>query len=96
MIRVIYRWRVEDRHRQEFIERWHQGTVRIRSSCPGAMGSTLCDSTPPSDHFVAIARWESQDDLTRFWQDLGGSEFPWAVMESVEILEELDQLTKEE
>jgi heme-degrading monooxygenase HmoA len=96
MIRVIYRWRVEERHREEFIEWWHQGTIRIRSNHPGAMGSTLCHSTPANEYLVAIARWESQEDLTRFWRDPGGTEFPWAVMESVEILEELDHLTKEE
>jgi heme-degrading monooxygenase HmoA len=95
MIRVIYRWRVEEAHHQDFTQWWHEGTLRIRSSYPGAMGSTLCKPISPSDQFVAIARWQSQENLTRFWEDSGGSELPWAVAESVEIIEEMDHLTKE-
>jgi len=95
MIRVIYRWRVEHDHYADFVLWWHEGTLRIRSSHPGAMGSTLCDPTPPSDQAVAIARWRSQEDLARFWKNPGGPEFPWAEMEAVEIMEEVDHLTTE-
>jgi hypothetical protein len=45
---------------------------------------------------VAIARWESQGDLERFWKSPGGSEFPWVEMESVEVLDEVNHLTIED
>jgi heme-degrading monooxygenase HmoA len=96
MIRVIYRWRVEDNHHEEFVKWWHEGTLRILSNYTGAMGSTLCNWTPPGDEVVAVARWKSLEDLRRFWQDPGGSEFPWAMKETVEVLEELDHLTNED
>jgi antibiotic biosynthesis monooxygenase (ABM) superfamily enzyme len=96
VIRVIYRWRVEvDRH-AEFVQWWHAGTLRIRTEYPGAMGSTLCRRTPVTEGVVAIARWRSQEDLERFWQSPGGSQFPGAEMESIEILNELDHLTQED
>lgn len=95
MIRVVYRWRVESDRYAEFVQWWHEGTLRIRSDHPGAMGSTLCRPSPPGETVVAIARWKSQEDLERLWKSAGGSEFPWAEMESVELLEEVDHLTTE-
>jgi hypothetical protein len=95
MVRVIYRWRVQDDRREEFVQWWHSGTLRIRADHGGAMGSTLCEVAPPSQQFVGIARWRSREDLALFWQNPGVSEFPWAVMESSEILDELDHLTTE-
>jgi hypothetical protein len=95
MIRVIYRWRVDDDQRAEFVRWWHEGTLRIRAGHAGAMGSTLCEPAPPTQHFVGIARWRSHEDLTLFWQNPGGSGFPGAVMESAEVLGELDHLTTE-
>jgi len=95
MIRVIYRWRVERRRQDDFIRWWHEGTVRIRSSKPGARGSTLTRPTAGDDQVVAVARWDSEDDLAAFWADPGGSDFPGATLESVEVLHELDHLTLE-
>ncbi len=60
------------------------------------MGSTLCDPTPSGERLVAMARWRSREDLERFWQSPGGPGFAGADMESVEVLEELDHLTREE
>lgn len=96
MIRVIYRWRVEGDRHAEFVQWWHAGTLRIRSDHPGAMGSTLCSPTTSSDSVVAIARWQSQEDLERFWRSSDGSPFPGAEMESIEILDEVDHLTQED
>lgn len=95
MIRVIYRWRVDHDRYSEFVQWWHAGTLRIRSEHEGAMGSTLCSPMPSGDRVVAIARWKSKKDLERFWQNSGGSPFPWAEMESVELLDEVDHLTRE-
>jgi hypothetical protein len=72
-----------------------QGNASHSPPHPGAMGATLCSPSSPGQTVVAIARWKSQEDLERFWQNPGGSEFPWAEMESVELLEEIDHLTVE-
>lgn len=93
MIRVIYRWRVDTERRTDFATWWHEGTLRIRSSRPGALGSTLLEPTTDDAHLVAIARWRSREDLEAFWADPGGSGFSGAELESVEIYEEVDDLT---
>ncbi|HTT86145.1 MAG TPA: antibiotic biosynthesis monooxygenase [Acidimicrobiales bacterium] len=95
MIRVIYRWRVDRQRHDEFARWWHEGTVRIRASRSGARGSTLVKPTGSHDYLVAIARWDSEDDLAVFWGDPAGPGFPGADLESVEVLVELDHLTVE-
>ena len=94
MIRVIYRWNVDADRRGDFATWWHEGTLRIRSSRPGALGSTLLAPTTDEPHLVAVARWRSREDLESFWADPGGSEFPGAALVSVEIYDELDDLTR--
>jgi hypothetical protein len=95
-IRVIYRWRV-DRHRwDDFATWWHERTLRIRASYPGALGSALCQPAQDDEHLVGIARWKSEDDLVRFWGDNAGDPgFAGATLESTEILAEMDNLTEE-
>lgn len=93
MIRVIYRWRVATEQRSEFATWWHDGTVRISESFRGALGSTLLRPVGDDGHVVAIARWKSQQDLESFWADPGGTPFDDAQLISVEILEEVDDLT---
>jgi heme-degrading monooxygenase HmoA len=95
MIRVLYRWRVDPDRYEEFARWWHEGTLRIRSVQPGAMGSTLCRPMPPTDRVAAIARWRSLEDLERFWQSPGGAGFEWAELEEVEVVDEVDHLTTE-
>ncbi len=95
MIRAIYRWQLDPECEGAFASWWHQGTVRIRSSQPGAMGSTLLRTDSDPCQWVAIARWESVQALTTFWNDSGGPQFEGADLVSVEVLEEVDHLTLE-
>jgi heme-degrading monooxygenase HmoA len=95
MIRAIYRWRVPLQRQDDFVSWWHGGTVRIRSSKPGARGSTLLRADSDPDHYVAIARWESLEALTAFWDDPGGFQFEGAELVTVEVLEEINHLTVE-
>ncbi len=95
MIRVIYRWRIEADRRAAFSGWWHEGTLKIRATQPGAMGSTLLRPTDDEDCLVGIARWQSQEQLTSFWERMSPLEFPGAVLVSLEVLEEVDHLTRE-
>lgn len=93
MIRAIYRWRVDADRRDSFATWWHEGTLRIRSTRPGALGSTLLAPINDEEHFVAVARWRSRRDLEVFWADPGGSGFDGAELVSTEVFEEVDDLT---
>ena len=92
MIRVVYRWRVERGREEDFATWWHDGTIRIRQSQPGSLGSTLCRSTKDSEVFVGIARWQNRQDVEAFWGQASDVGFDGAVLESVEVMEELDDL----
>ena len=72
---------------------WHQGTLRNRAEHEGALGSTLLASTTDDTHIVAIARWRSQNNLEAFWAEAGDSTLEGTELESVEIFEEVDNLT---
>ncbi len=93
MIRVIYRWRVDLDRRSDFAAWWHEGTLRIRGSHPGALGSTLLAPVDDDDHVVAIAQWSSMEDLEAFWADPGSSALDDAHLALVEVFDEVDDLT---
>ena len=93
VIRVLYRWTIDSSRRAEFMTWWHEGTLRIRATHRGALGSTLLAPVADPGSLVAIARWKSQRDLEAFWADPGGSPFDGASLESVELFEEKDDLT---
>ena len=95
MIRAVYRWRVPAQRQDDFVSWGHEGTIRIRSSKTGAKGSTLLIGDSDRGHYVAIARWESLEALTAFWNDPGGVPFEGVELVFVEILEEIDHLTVE-
>jgi len=95
VIRVIYRWRIDADRKADFAAWWHEGTLRIRATQPGAMGSTLHRPTDDEECLVGIARWQSTEQLTSFWERMSPLEFPGAEMLSLEILEEIDHLTLE-
>jgi heme-degrading monooxygenase HmoA len=93
MVRVLYRWRIEDGRRDAFVEWWHQGTTEIRGNWPGAMGSTLMSDPSDPHHIAAIARWRSRDDVDAFWTAAANQLFEGAHLESIEVFDELDDLT---
>ena len=93
MVRVLYRWRVAPGRHEQFVSWWHHGTVRIRERQPGALGSTLCRTSDDAESFVGIARWESRTAVEAFWAQATGDGFDGAVLESIEVLDELDDLT---
>ena len=95
MIRVIYRWQIAGDRQDDFATWWHDGTLRIRSTQPGAKGSTLLRSPDDGECLIGIARWESAEQLTAFWERMSPLEFPGATMLSLEVLEEVDHLTLE-
>ena len=93
MIRVIYRWSVPPEAESDFLTWWHDGTMSIRNSHDGAMGSTLLRSTEAPTTFVAVARWRSREHLARFRRTAGVRPFAGATLETIEVFEEIDDLT---
>jgi heme-degrading monooxygenase HmoA len=93
MIRAVYRWSVPPDRRADFAAWWHHGTLRIRSTRSGALGSILLAPVDDADHLVAIARWRSRRDLEAFWAEPGGDPFEGASLVSAEVLDELDDLS---
>jgi quinol monooxygenase YgiN len=67
--------------------------MSIRSSHEGAMGSTLLRSSEAPTTFVGVARWKSQAHLARFRRTAEIRRFAGATIETIEVLEEIDDLT---
>jgi len=61
MIRVMYRWTVKQQDREEFVQTWEEGTLKIQTHCGGAMGSILLHSSENPEHFFGMARWPSRE-----------------------------------
>jgi hypothetical protein len=58
---VMYRWNVRKEDREEFVRTWEEGTLKIQTNCPGALGSILLHSSQNPDHFFGMARWPSRE-----------------------------------
>jgi heme-degrading monooxygenase HmoA len=93
VIRVLYRWMVDTDRQDEFARWWHAGTLRIRESREGSLGSTLCRTSEDPRCMVGIARWRARADVERFWESAGTVEFEGVTLEAIEVLDELDDLT---
>lgn len=70
---MLYRWTVEPDHEAYFIERWRNGTARLRDEY-GALGS--CLTRTGEGEFVAFARWPSEEARTAAFAARGPLE-PW-------------------
>lgn len=95
MLRVIYRWAVEDGSRQDFVAEWRRLTERIRTEFDGAYGSTLVEPVDEPGTVVGIARWASAEHLATFRALVGPGQLPGAELISMEVLTELVHLTTE-
>ncbi len=69
VVRVIYRWRVQQDDEERFRAAWEKATTRIRESTDGARGSVLLHSHEDSAEFVTIARWDTVEQWQAFWKD---------------------------
>jgi heme-degrading monooxygenase HmoA len=92
MIRVLYRWRVDDGSETAFRTWWHDGTLRIRNGQPGALGSCLLRSDIDLLSFTGMARWETREHLEAFWQSAEGQANPYGNLLAIELFEEVDDL----
>jgi hypothetical protein len=55
---VLYRWRIDPAHEDQFRRRWLEATMELRERF-GALGS--CLSRDAEGNFVAFARWPSEE-----------------------------------
>ena len=97
MVRVIYRWRVQEADESRFKAAWSEATKGIRGRMSGARGSTLLQSSQNPTEFVAIARWTELKDWRSFWEDSDRAEMKimhsLAERLSVEAFEEIGDHT---
>lgn len=67
MIRVIYKWKVEEGDVSKFKKAWKEATTTIKNSVQGARGSILLRDYKNITQFITMARWDSFDDWQSFW-----------------------------
>ena len=97
MIRIIYKWRVQEADETTFRAAWAKATTTIRENTSGARGSFLLHSHENPTEFVTIARWDTLEDWQAFWKDSTRTEMQTmhslAERISVEVYEELEDHT---
>jgi heme-degrading monooxygenase HmoA len=95
MIRVLYRWRVDDGAENAFHAWWHAGTLRIRNEQTGGLGSCLLRSDTDPLSFTGVARWETRGHLEAFWNSAKGQANPYGDLLGADLFEEVDDLIVE-
>lgn len=98
MIRVIYKWRVEEEDFVSFKEVWTRTTNSIHEVVPGALGSFLLRSPEDKTEVLTVAKWDSLESWKVFW----GTENPSEMVGmreigeriSVTVYDEVDDFTK--
>ncbi len=95
MIRVFYRWRVDDGAETAFRAWWREGTLRIRNERTRALGSCLLRSDTDSLSFTGVARWETREHFEAFWKSAEGQANPYGDLPGIELFEEVDDLSIE-
>ena len=74
MVRIIYRWRVQEADQSKFKSAWAKATTAIRDSTVGARGSVLLRSHQDPTEYITIARWDKIEDWQAFWEDSAQAE----------------------
>ena len=69
MVRIIYKWRVQNADESKFRAAWVKATTTIKDSTVGARGSVLLQSHQDPTEFIGIARWDKFEDWRAFWED---------------------------
>ncbi len=59
---MLYRWKIDPAHEDEFREGWRAATIELRDHF-GALGS--CLSRDAEGNFVAFARWPTEEHRER-------------------------------
>lgn len=68
MVRVIYRWSVDQASLPAFLDAWRVTTRRIHSTVEGARGSFLLQEPGDPGEILTIARWDTVEDWRAFWK----------------------------
>jgi heme-degrading monooxygenase HmoA len=95
VIRVSYRWTVDAATEDQFIDAWREATERIRAHEPGALGSTLLRPANAPNTFVGFARWQQRENVEAFWASGNATPLPGATLESIEIMDEIEDMTRD-
>lgn len=98
MIRVEYRWRVNDHNFKAFQNTWRKTTNHIHETVDGALGSFMIQSIDDPSEVITIAKWENLESWKAFW----GTSKPSQMSEmtklgerlSVRAFEEIEDHTK--
>ena len=98
MIRVVYRWKVQEQDFTRFQEVWAQTTNRIHETVPGALGSFMLRSPEDKTEVLTVAKWDSMESWKAFW----GAENPSEMADmrkigeriSATVYDEVDDYTR--
>ena len=66
MIRVVYRWKVQNGDVAEFVERWRKTTKLIHQTTDGALGSFCLQDIKHEDEIWTVALWRTEEQWRRF------------------------------